>query len=180
MPGGLLQDSEADVDAVFQENLQFALDSRAPRPTPTTRCRTSATRAPSFVPNAFAVSYGDPQMLEVNAKKALGAVNGTGRSPHGGSGSAPMSEWEGGLRSGAPGTYYHHMRATVTTGATPRSAGRGVVHGFYGQESQHFTYTLASDSGARVLLVVDYRGASSLAASCRPRSPTSRPPTSRR
>ena len=115
------------------------------------------------MPNAFAVSHGDPQRLEVNAKKALGAVTAHWQVAGGGSGSAPMSEWDGGLRYGAPGTYYHHMRATVETGATP---GQQVEVWFTagGEESAHFTYTLASDTGARVLLVVaeDYTGNSSL------------------
>ena len=132
------------------------------------------------MPNAFAVSHGDPQRLEVNAKKALGAVTAHWQVAGGGSGSAPMSEWDGGLRYGAPGTYYHHMRATVETGATP---GQQVEVWFTagGEESEHFTYTLASDTGARVLLVVaeDYTGNSGLLAR-RPRRRASSPPTSRR
>ena len=105
------------------------------------------------MPNAFAISHGDPQLLEVNAKKALGAVTAHWQVAGGGSGSASMSEWDGGLRYGAPGTYYHHMRATVETGATP---GQQVEVWFSagGEESEHFTYTLASDTGARVLLLV--------------------------
>ena len=111
------------------------------------------------MPNAFAHLDGDPQRLEVNAKKALGAVTAHWQVAGGGSGSKSMSEWGGGLRYGAPGKYYHHMRATVETGATP---GQQVEVWFTGggEESDHFTYTLASDTGRRVLLLVgeDYTG----------------------
>jgi hypothetical protein len=164
MPGGFaFQDSEADVETVFRENLQFALDLARSAPDPDDPKSHIGNEAIELVPNAFSVSYGDPQRLEVNAKKALGAVTAHWQVAGGGSGSAPMSEWDGGLRYGAPGTYYHHMRATVTTGATP---GQQVEVWFTagGEESEHFTYTLASDTGARVLLLVaeDYTGNSGL------------------
>lgn len=164
VPGGFaFQDSEADVQTVFEENLEFALDLARSAPDPDDPQSHIGNEAVALVPNAFAVSHGDPQRLEVNAKKALGAVTAHWQVAGGGSGSAPMSEWDGGLRYGAPGTYYHHMRATVTTGATP---GQQVEVWFTagGEESEHFTYTLARDSGARVLLVVaeDYTGNSGL------------------
>jgi hypothetical protein len=164
VPGGFVfPDSESDVQTVFEENLQFALDLARSAPDPDDPKSHIGNHAVPLVPEAFSVSYGDPQLLQVNAKKALGAVTAHWQVAGGGSGSAPMSQWEGGLRSGAPGTYYHHMRATVTTGATP---GQQVEVWFTagGAESAHFTYTLASDNGARVLLVVaeDYTGNSGL------------------
>ena len=129
VPGGFaFQDSEADVQTVFEENLEFALDLARSAPDPDDPKSHIGNEAVELVPNAFAVSHGDPQLLEVNAKKALGAVTAHWQVAGGGSGSAPMSEWDGGLRYGAPGTYYHHMRATVTTGADARPDGRGVVH----------------------------------------------------
>ena len=164
VPGGFVfQDLESAVESVFQENLQFALDLARSAPDPDDPKSHIGNEATELVPNAFAVSHGDPQLLEVNAKKALGAVTAHWQVAGGGSGSAQMSEWSGGLRYGAPGTYYHHMRATVSTGATP---GQQVEVWFSagGEESAHFTYTLASDTGARVLLVVaeDYTGNSGL------------------
>ena len=182
VPGGFVfQDSEADVQTVFEENREFALDLARSAPDPDDPVSHIGNEAPDFVPNAFAVSNGDPQRLEVNVKKALGAVTAHWQVAGGGSGSAPMSEWDGGLRYGEPGTYYHHMRATAETGATP---GQQVEVWFTagGEESGHFTYTLASDSGARVLLLVaeDYTGNSSLAGSRRPRRRTSSRRTSRR
>ena len=160
VPGGFVfQDSEADVQNVFEENLQFALDLARSAPDPDDPVSHIGNAAPDFVPNAFATSYGDPQRLEVNAKKALGAVTAHWQVAGGGSGSKSMSEWGGGLRYGAPGEYYHHLRTTVETGATP---GQQVEVWFTGggEESDHFTYTLASDTGRRVLLLVgeDYTG----------------------
>jgi hypothetical protein len=160
IPGGFVfQDSEADVQTVFEENLQFALDLARSAPDPDDPVSHIGNEAPDFVPDAFAVSNGDPQRLEVNVKKALGAVTAHWQVAGGGAGSAPMSEWAGGLRYGEPGTYYHHMRATAATGATP---GQQVEVWFTagGEESGHFTYTLASDSGRRVLVLVaeDYTG----------------------
>ncbi|CAA9516552.1 MAG: putative zinc-binding carboxypeptidase [uncultured Solirubrobacteraceae bacterium] len=159
-PGGFaFQDSEVDVQNVFEENLEFALDLARSAPDPDDPKSHIGNEATELVPNTFAVSHGDPQLLEVNAKQALGAVTAHWQVAGGGSGSAPMSEWDGGLRYGAPGTYYHHMRAKVTTGATP---GQQVEVWFTagGEESAHFTYTLASDTGRRVLLLVaeDYLG----------------------
>ena len=163
-PGGFVfQDSEDAVETVFEENREFALDLARSAPDPDDPESHIGNEAADFVPNAFTVSHGDPQVLEVNAKKALGAITAHWQVAGGGSGSAPMSEWEGGLRYGKPGTYYHHMRATVQTGA---SAGQQVEVWFTGggEESAHFTYTLASDTGSRVLLVVaeDYLGNSGL------------------
>jgi hypothetical protein len=164
VPGGFaFQDSEADVQTVFEENREFALDLARSAPDPDDPKSHIANEAVKLVPNTFAVSYGDPQLLEVNAKKALGAITAHWRVAGGASGSAPMSQWDGGLRYGDPGTYYHHMRATVQTGATP---GQQVEVWFTGggEQSAHFTYTLASDTGARVLLLVaeDYTGNSGL------------------
>ena len=144
VPGGFVfQDSEADVQNVFEENRQFALDLARSAPDPDDPVSHIGNTAPDFVPNAFAASYGDPQRLEVNAKKALGAVTAHWQVAGGGSGSKSMSEWGGGLRYGAPGKYYHHLRSTVETGATP---GQQVEVWFTGggEESDHFTYTLAS------------------------------------
>ena len=165
-PGGFVfPDSEAEVENVFQENLQFALDLARSAPDPDDPVSHIGNEAADFVPNAFSVSHGDPQRLEVNAKQSLGAVTAHWQVAGGGSGTMLMSEWGGGLRYGAPGTYYHHMRATVETQAT---AGQQVEVWFTagGEESDHFTYTLAGDTGARVLLVVaeDYTGNSGLLA----------------
>ena len=42
---------------------------------------TDGDAGPDFVPHTFAVSYGQPQTVEVNARRSLGAVSVTGASP---------------------------------------------------------------------------------------------------
>ena len=97
-PGGFaFQDSDADIETEFQDNLQFALDLARSARTRTNRCRTSATprrsssRRPSRSPTATR------RLVEVNAKKSLGArtvrwrVVGTGRR-----GARRLHEWKGG------------------------------------------------------------------------------------
>ena len=98
----------------------------------------------------------------MNAKKALGAVTAHWQVVEtGATGSQPTAEWAGGLRYGGPGAYFHRMRATLATGATP---GQHVKVWFTGggEQSQAFTYRLASDAGASVLIMAaeDYKGPS--------------------
>jgi hypothetical protein len=161
--GFAFQDSEADVQEVFEENLNFALDLAKSAKDPDDPVSHIGNTAPDFVPSSFDVSHGDPQLLEVNAKKSLGRVTARYRVVEtGATGRVRMTEWQGGLRYGAPGAYYHRMRATLETGATP---GQTVQVWFTAQDEQSepFTYTLASDTGADVLIMAaeDYKGPSS-------------------
>ena len=139
--GFAFQDSEADVQTVFEENLPFALDLARSTPDPDDPVSHIGNTAPDFVPNAFPTSYGDPQTVEVNAKRELGTVWAewlvveTGRR-----GAVRTSEWDGGIRYGEPGVYYHKLRADIRTGAR---AGQTVRVRFTARNarSQAFTYT---------------------------------------
>ena len=130
---------------------------------------------PEFVLNAFDTSHGDPQLVEVNAKKALGAVTAHWQVVEtGATGSQPTAEWAGGLRYGGPGAYFHRMRATLATGATQGQHVKVFTGG--GEQSQAFTYRLASDAGASVLIMAaeDYKRSEherSARALCRPALP---------
>ena len=75
-----------------------------------------------------------------------------------------MREWQGGLRHGAPGRYYHRVRTRITTGAQPGQHVRVWFSGRGGRTSRSFRYTLVSDTGARALIMAaeDYTGRSSL------------------
>jgi hypothetical protein len=163
IPAGFaFQDSEADVRQVFDENLAFALDLAKSAVDPDDPVSHIGNEAPDFVPNAFDTSHGDPQLVEVNAKKALGAVTAHWQVVEtGATGSQPTTEWAGGLRYGGPGAYFHRMRATLATGATPGQHVRVWFTGG-GEQSQPFTYRLASDAGASVLIMAaeDYKGPS--------------------
>ena len=75
---------------------------------------TDGDAGPDFVPHTFAVSYGQPQTVEVNARRALGAVSVHWRVAGGPEQSEPLSEYKGGERYGAPGAVYHRLRGQVT------------------------------------------------------------------
>jgi hypothetical protein len=74
-PGGaVFQDSEADIQAEFAKGLDFALDLAQSAPDPSRPESHLGNHAPDFVAHEFPLSYGDPQRVEVNARRALGAV----------------------------------------------------------------------------------------------------------
>ena len=114
-PGGFVfQDSEAAVEDQFQRNLPFALDLARSAKNPGRPVSHLGNVAPDFEPHKFAVSYGDPQTVEVNANRDLGPVEVMWRVNGGVVHRAPTTEYKGGERYGAPGVYYHKLRAAVT------------------------------------------------------------------
>jgi hypothetical protein len=158
-PGGFVfQDDETAVQAEFQKNLDFALDLAKSAAKPDQPKSHLGNTAPDFVPTTFSVSHGDPQTVEVNAKRSLGDVKAfwqinDGRVQRGG-----LGEYAGGQRYGKPGTYYHKLRGQVS-GAHPGDTVK-VWFGRGNKASDPFTYTLKSDTDNKVLLMVaeDYSG----------------------
>jgi len=114
--------------------------------------------APAMVPTRFATSNGNPQTIEVNAKRSLGAITAHWTIDGGDEQTAAASEFDPHSRYGDPGVYYHRMRAAIT-GTQP---GQDVTVWFTGggKSTQPFTYHQTSDTGAGVLLMVaeDYTG----------------------
>jgi zinc carboxypeptidase/immune inhibitor InhA-like protein len=109
----------------------------------------------------FDVSYGDPQEVRILAKRSLGKVRlryqVNGGRPH----TASTSQWNGGERYGpGNGAHYHVVSGTVS-GTDPGDEVRVWFEGG-GAKSDSFTYSVASDTGKRVLIVAaeDYTGAS--------------------
>jgi hypothetical protein len=152
-------DVEADVDAEFAKNLDFALDLAHSAPDPSDPVSHLHNHAPDFVAHEFPLSYGSPQTVEVNARRALGAVTVHWRvqgdaTVH----SAATSEYAGGSRYGAPGGVYRRLRGSVA-GFT---AGDHVEVWFEagGAESAHFTFTAAQAHAGDVLVLAaeDYSG----------------------
>ena len=68
------QDSAGDLQDAFDKNLPFALDVAKSAKDPANPVERLGIDVPDFVPATFAVSYGDPQTVEVNAKRELGKV----------------------------------------------------------------------------------------------------------
>jgi len=109
---------------------------------------------------AFKYSYGDPQPVQVLAKRSLGAVTAKYKINGGATRSASTSEWKGGEKYKPASVYYHVMRGTVT-GTKPGDKVEVWFEGG-GQKSPSFTYDMISDSNRQMLVVAaeDYSGAS--------------------
>jgi hypothetical protein len=109
---------------------------------------------------AFDYSYGDPQPVQVLAKRSLGDVTVHYRINGGDEQTAPTSEWEGGERFDPAAVYYREMRGVVT-GTDPGDSVEVWFEGG-GERSDSFTYEAVSETGSRVLVVAaeDYSGAS--------------------
>jgi hypothetical protein len=165
--GFVFQDVEADVQEEFERHVQFALDLARSAPNPSRPTSHLGNEAPNFVVDKFNVSYGNPQKVQVNARRDLGPIQLRYRINGGAMRTGTTSEWNGGSRYGDEGDYwYHRMRGQVT--GTNR--GDNVEVWFYAPNedvrSDSFTYNVRSDSGARVLVlaVEDYSGFSAFPA----------------
>jgi murein tripeptide amidase MpaA len=108
----------------------------------------------------FDYSYGDPQPVQVLAKRSLGAVTLKYSINGGPAVGVPTSEWSGGERFTPADVYYHELRGLVT-GTTPGDSVEVWFEGG-GETSDSFTYEAVSETGNRVLVVAaeDYSGAS--------------------
>jgi Zinc carboxypeptidase len=165
----VFQDSETDVQAEFERHVQFALDLARSAPDPT---HPKSHLSPQFDPpdmavDKFNVSYGNPQTVQVDARRDVGPIQLRYRINGGAMRTGTTSEWQGGLRYGDEGDYwYHRMRGQVT--GTNR--GDNVEVWFYAPNkdvrSESFTYNVRSDTKARVLIFAaeDYTGQSALPA----------------
>jgi hypothetical protein len=159
----VFQDNEADVQAEFEKHVQFALDLARSAPDPTHPSSHIGITPANFVVDKFNVSYGDPQTVQVNARRDLGPVQLRYRVNGGAVQTGTTSEWNGGLRYGGDGDYWYHRMRGQVTGTQP---GDNVEVWFYAPQkdvqSESFTYNVRSDSGARVLVlaVEDYTGQS--------------------
>ena len=130
-PGGFVfQDSEADIQAEFEKNLPFAMDLASSATHPDDPTSHLGNTAPAFVPTKFATSNGNPQTVEVNAKRSLGAITAHWQV-NGGPSQQTRDDASGRAASAATAT-----RASTTTScaaqspARSRATGReGLVHG---------------------------------------------------
>ena len=172
--GFVFPDDEALVQAEFERNLPFAESVANSATDPDDPKSSLGIKTKPFyirsddpykrgIPGAnfaFQYSYGDPQPVQVLAKRALGAVTAKYRINGGDVQSASTSEWNGGERYKPASVYYHVMRGTVT-GTSPGDSVEVWFEGG-GQKSESFTYRAVSESGNRMLVVAaeDYMGAS--------------------
>jgi hypothetical protein len=155
--GPIFQDSETDIQAEYAKGLDFALDLASSAPDPSRPDSHLGNHAPDFVAHEFPLSYGTPQLVEVNARRALGVVT-VHWKVNGGTGRAATTSEVSGERYGAPGAIYHRLRGTVNGFA----AGDSVEVWFEGggQRSASFTFTAAQTRAGDVLVLAaeDYSG----------------------
>ncbi len=172
--GFVFPDDEALVQAEFERNLPFA-DSVARSaddpddPESVLGIETKPFYIKSDDPYkdglpganfAFDYSYGDPQPVQVLAKRSLRRVTLRYRINGGRVRSAPTSEWTGGERYSPVDVHYHQMRGVVR-GTSPGDSVEVWFRGG-GERSESFTYQAVSETDNRVLVVAaeDYTGAS--------------------
>jgi hypothetical protein len=161
-PGGFVfQDDENAVQAEFQKNLDFAMDLARSAQRPDEPKSHLGNTAPDFVPTTFAISHGDPQTVEVNAKRSLGDVRVYWQINGGRVQRAGLQEYAGGEKYGEPGAYYHRLRGQVGGAKAGDKVQVWFARG--GKSSDPFTYTVAAATGNPVLLMTaeDYTGNSS-------------------
>ncbi len=164
--GFVFQDVEADVQAEFERHVQFALDLARSAENPSRPDSHLGNEVPNFVVDTFDVSFGDPQTVQVNTRRDLGAISLKYRINGGAIRTRSTSEWKGGLRYGDEGDYWYHRVRGQVSGARPGDSVEVWFTAAGGETSRSFTYRLRSDSGARVLVlaVEDYTGNSAFPA----------------
>ncbi len=172
--GFVFPDDEAKVQAEFENQLPFAESVAKSAVDPDDPKSSLGIKTKPFyiksddpykdgIPGAnftFKYSYGDPQEVQVLAKRALGAVTVKYRINGGAVQSASTSEWTGGERYKPASVHYHVMRGEVT-GTDPGNSVEVWFEGG-GQKSDSFTYQAVSETNNRMLVVAaeDYSGAS--------------------
>ena len=124
------------------------------------------------MPTTFTVSYGDPQTVEVNAKRDLGRVTAHWRSTAAAEQRAPTERVQGRRALRRAGRLLpQDARPTIDRHQAGRQ-GRGVVHGQAAQEVGAVrVHGRRVDKSGNVLLMVaeDYSGSCSLVAARPPR-----------
>ena len=157
-------DDEGLVAAEFVKNVPLALAVARSAQDPDDPVSVVDRNTPDLVVDAFDVSYGSPQPVAVVARRDQSRLRLNYRINGGRTQRVPVSEWRGGERYGDErDVYYAEFRGRVRGARAGdrvevwftalRDSNRAV-------ESEHFTYTQASTTGADALIVAneDYTG----------------------
>ena len=161
-------DDERLIQAEFEKNIPFALAVAESAADPDDPVSVLGIDTPNFVVDSFDISYGDPQTVAVTAKQDLAGIRDElphQRRPHShmrqpASGTAvsatasrtPTTTASSAVRCAAPRPATRSRCGSTAWRRDPDE--RGQV------ESEHFTYTVASDTGSSVLIIAneDYTG----------------------
>ena len=150
------EDDEQEVEEEFQRHRKFSLDLAESAADPEDPESHLGNETDEFYVDTFGVSYGDPQPVQVTAKRSLGKVYLHYRVDGGREQRAKTREFKGGERYYKDtGVYYHRLRGTVE-GTRP---GQEVTAWFETangkRRSSRFTYEAKSESRRRALVVAD-------------------------
>jgi hypothetical protein len=147
-------DSETAIEQEFRRHLEFFLDLAKSAGDPDDPHSHLEIDTPDIVVSPFKVSYGDPQPVQANLKRALGAATLHFRVNGGAEQTRHTVEYTGGERHYRnDAVYYHRVRGFVT-GTSP---GDSVEVWFTAGDSasKHFTYTAEKETGNGVLLLAN-------------------------
>jgi hypothetical protein len=151
-------DDEELIQAEFEKNIPFAIATAQSALDPDDPVSVVGLETPDFLVDTFDTSYGDPQPVAVTARRSLRNLQLNYSVNGGPATSASVSEWDGGERYGGESdVYYAEFRGEVTGTAPGDSVEAwfsGVKPGQGPVQSDHFTYTVASDGG-QVLIVAN-------------------------
>jgi Zinc carboxypeptidase/Immune inhibitor A peptidase M6 len=151
---GLIQDE-------FTDHLAFSLDLAESADDPANPDSHLGNKVENFYVDSFSVSYGDPQTVQVLAKRELGDVVMKYRVNGGAVQTKSTTEWSDGQRYyQEAGAYYHRLRAQVTGTGAGNSVEVWFATANGNRRSESFTYRVASDNNRDVLVLAaeDYTG----------------------
>ncbi|HYI17538.1 MAG TPA: M14 family metallopeptidase, partial [Solirubrobacteraceae bacterium] len=159
------EDVEGQIENEFRDHLPFIIDLAESADDPDNPESHLGNTVDDYYVDSFAYSYGDPQTVQVLAKRDLGAVTMKYRINGGATASAATTEWSDGQRYyQEAGREYHRLRGVVA-GTNPGDTVEVWFENANGKrKSASFTYSARSEpaapDGKRVLILAaeDYTG----------------------
>jgi hypothetical protein len=150
------EDDEQEVQQEFLRHLKFSLDLAESAAKPEDPDSHLGNETEDWYVDAFDVSFGDPQPVQVTAKRSLGTVKLHYRVNGGREQTESTKEFKGGERYYKDrGVYYHRLRGEVE-GTRPGDEVSVWFETANGKRrSSRFTYEAKSESRRRVLIVAD-------------------------
>jgi murein tripeptide amidase MpaA len=155
------EDKESAIEAEFQRHKAFALDLAESADDPDDPESHLGNTTQNFYVDPFAYSYGDPQPVQVTAKKSLGPLVMRYRINGGPIKQSNTTAFAGGERYyDDDGVYYRRMRGTVTGTKIGDTVEVWFAQASGNKRSSAFTYAAVEESDDRVLLMAaeDYTG----------------------
>jgi Zinc carboxypeptidase len=161
--GFVFPDSPRQVQAEFRRYLPFAKDVMRSAADPARPSSHLGNKTKPMYVNRFDESWGDPQTVQVTARRDLGPVKLRYRINRGPVQTRSTSEWHGGERFGDAGDLYYRVMRGKVRGTSP---GDKVQVWFTAArtKSGSFTYLARKESDNDVLILAseDYKGGSNL------------------